>query len=38
MERRVESDIWYIEYWSLWLDIRILLLTVVRVLRPKDVY
>jgi Undecaprenyl-phosphate glucose phosphotransferase len=38
MERRVESDIWYIEYWSLWLDIRILLLTVVRVLKPTDVY
>jgi Undecaprenyl-phosphate glucose phosphotransferase len=38
MKRRVESDLWYIEYWSLWLDIRILLLTVVRVLKPKDVY
>ena len=24
MEQRVENDIWYIEYWSLWLDIRIL--------------
>ncbi|HMF66367.1 MAG TPA: undecaprenyl-phosphate glucose phosphotransferase, partial [Phyllobacterium sp.] len=25
MKQRVESDLWYIEYWSLWLDIRILL-------------
>jgi Undecaprenyl-phosphate glucose phosphotransferase len=38
MKRRVESDIWYVEYWSLWLDIRILLLTVVRVLKPGSVY
>jgi Undecaprenyl-phosphate glucose phosphotransferase len=38
MKQRVESDLWYIEYWSLWLDIRILLLTVVRVLKPNNVY
>jgi len=38
MRRRVESDLWYIEYWSLWLDIRILLVTVVRVLKPDNVY
>ena len=38
MRRRVESDLWYIEYWSLWLDIRILLLTVVRVLKSDDAY
>lgn len=28
MERRVEKDIWYIEHWSFWLDIGILLKTV----------
>jgi Undecaprenyl-phosphate glucose phosphotransferase len=38
MKRRVESDIWYIEYWSVWLDIRILLLTVVRVLQSDKAY
>jgi Undecaprenyl-phosphate glucose phosphotransferase len=38
MKQRVESDLWYIEYWSLWLDIRILLLTVVRVLKTNNVY
>jgi Undecaprenyl-phosphate glucose phosphotransferase len=38
MRRRVESDLWYIEYWSLWLDIRILLATVVRVLKPDNVH
>jgi Undecaprenyl-phosphate glucose phosphotransferase len=38
MKQRVESDIWYIEYWSLWLDIRILLLTVVRVWKSDRAY
>jgi len=28
MEGRVERDIWYIQHWSLWLDIRILWMTV----------
>lgn len=30
IRERVEHDIWYIENWSLWLDIRILLETVLR--------
>jgi Undecaprenyl-phosphate glucose phosphotransferase len=38
MRQRVESDLWYIEYWSIWLDIRILLVTVVRVLKSRDAY
>jgi Undecaprenyl-phosphate glucose phosphotransferase len=36
MKRRVESDLWYIESWSPWLDIRIMLLTVIRVLRSDN--
>ena len=28
MKRRVEKDIWYIEHWSFWLDIQIILKTV----------
>ena len=36
MKRRVDSDLWYIESWSLWLDIRILLLTVIRVVGPDN--
>ena len=31
-ERRFELDVWYIDNWSLWLDTRILLSTVRRVL------
>ena len=27
MQSRVEHDLWYIEHWSLWLDIKIIVLT-----------
>lgn len=33
MARRVEKDIWYIEHWSFWLDIKILLMTVAQVFK-----
>jgi len=39
MARRVEKDIWYIEHWSFWLDIRIFLMTVVQVFKgDKQAY
>jgi lipopolysaccharide/colanic/teichoic acid biosynthesis glycosyltransferase len=38
MQQRIEKDIWYIERWSIWLDTRILLLTVVRVLGTQNAY
>ena len=38
MERRVDHDLWYIEYWSFWLDLRILVMTAVQLLRPRNVY
>lgn len=34
MEKRVEFDIWYMENWSLWLDIKIVLKTAWQVIRP----
>lgn len=36
-EDRLKLDVWYVDNWSLWLDIRIIALTVGQVLRRTDV-
>jgi len=36
MEKRVENDIWYMENWSLMLDIRIVFLTIINVFRSEE--
>lgn len=36
MERRVVKDIWYIEHWSFWLDIQIMLKTVSDAIHGDD--
>lgn len=39
MEERIQKDIWYIEHWSLWLDIRIMVMTVVNAVKgDKQAY
>jgi lipopolysaccharide/colanic/teichoic acid biosynthesis glycosyltransferase len=38
MARRVESDLWYIANWSLWLDIKILFRTVGVITHVSKVY
>ncbi|WP_306251009.1 undecaprenyl-phosphate glucose phosphotransferase [Parvularcula sp. IMCC14364] len=38
MEERVRHDLYYIENWSLFLDIRIILMTIWAVLFPKNAY
>jgi putative colanic acid biosynthesis UDP-glucose lipid carrier transferase len=35
MEKRIEHDIWYLENWSLWLDVRIIFLTIYNVVRGE---
>ncbi len=36
IENRVNKDIWYLENWTLWLDIQIIFLTIYQVLRGDD--
>jgi undecaprenyl-phosphate galactose phosphotransferase/putative colanic acid biosynthesis UDP-glucose lipid carrier transferase len=36
--RRVEWDLWYINNWSLWLDVQILMKTFFEVLRKRNAY
>ncbi|MFN4087211.1 MAG: undecaprenyl-phosphate glucose phosphotransferase [Spirosomataceae bacterium] len=36
MQKRVEFDIWYIENWSFWLDIRIILMTAYNMLKGEE--
>ena len=36
--RRVESDLEYIEHWSLWLDVRILARTALPVCAMRNAY
>ena len=38
MEKRVELDLWYINNWSLWLDIKILMKTFSAVIGQKEAY
>ncbi|MFZ4456776.1 MAG: undecaprenyl-phosphate glucose phosphotransferase [Bacteroidales bacterium] len=39
MEKRVEKDVWYIENWSFWLDIKIIVMTVVNIFKgEKNAY
>jgi Undecaprenyl-phosphate glucose phosphotransferase len=38
MERRVELDLHYIEHWSLWLDLRILVMTIGVVMRRTNAF
>ena len=38
MEKRLEQDLAYVNNWSLWLDLKILALTVVRCVTAKNAY
>lgn len=38
MQKRVEHDLWYIDNWSLWLDLRIIALTLVRIWKDRNAY
>jgi putative colanic acid biosysnthesis UDP-glucose lipid carrier transferase len=36
LRKRIECDIWYMENWSLWLDFRIIFLTVINTVRGEE--
>lgn len=36
-ERRFEMDVWYVDHWSLWLDLKIIFLTVWKVLKQDGI-
>src|ERR1700692_3222624 len=38
MTARIEHDIWYIDHWSIWLDLKILALTALEVVSPRNAY
>jgi Undecaprenyl-phosphate glucose phosphotransferase len=38
MEARVEHDLWYIQNWSFWLDLKVLAMTVRAVLKPTNAH
>ncbi len=36
-EEKFELDVWYVDNWSVWLDVRIILMTVLKVLRREGI-
>lgn len=36
-EEKFKLDIWYVDHWSLWLDLKILFLTIVKVLKQEGI-
>lgn len=36
-EEKFTFDVWYVDHWSLWLDIKILLITVIKVLKREGI-
>ena len=36
-EQKFANDVWYVDNWSLWLDIKILFITVLKVLKHEGI-
>ena len=38
LNKRIEYDLYYIEHWSLWFDLKIIILTIAKIFRDKNAY
>lgn len=38
MRSRIDYDLWYINHWSIWLDVKIIFLTALKVFRDDNAY
>ena len=36
-EQKFELDVWYVDHWSLWLDLKIIIKTILKVFKAEDV-
>lgn len=36
-EKRFELDVWYVDNWSLWLDLKILFMTLIKTIKKEDI-
>lgn len=36
-EQKFELDVWYVDHWSFWLDLKIIFLTIVKALRRENI-
>jgi lipopolysaccharide/colanic/teichoic acid biosynthesis glycosyltransferase len=36
-EDKFKLDVWYVDHWSIWLDIKILLISVIKVIRREGI-
>ena len=36
-EEKFKYDVWYVDHWSLWLDIKIILITIIKVLKGEGI-
>jgi lipopolysaccharide/colanic/teichoic acid biosynthesis glycosyltransferase len=36
-EEKFKLDVWYVDHWTFWLDIKILLITAIKVLRKEGI-
>ncbi|MGO9328308.1 MAG: sugar transferase [Steroidobacteraceae bacterium] len=38
MDQRIQLDLWYVDNWSLLLDLQIMMRTCIEVVRPQNAY